>query len=455
MSEKKEKKQKGKRLDLSVVAMVDNLVFSKKEVWAYYQIDTQAYDFLSHAGKLALGNSTTLGFANIMTEKDEPVDFHLINTFLPLDTEAWEKQVFEEVSEGRETPGLDNFIKDQRYFLDSQDYNTRITYLGVCLGKRGAIEASSVNFLEIGFKGAWEEIKKWGQKALFAPPDIISATEEDKYRKAESNLYSIIGQGHLQAEKVTSEDLLLLIKRMFYPAMPAPGLDVDHEYRVGPGDLELELYSGIKNRFRWLEFNHQIGRYDFTCYRATLTFSKFPKEMVFPASLPFFYLPSRFATPLTTYARFTLLPTKKMKSEVMKKQKELDDELANMAAGKDSMVNTGAEASEALGDSVLLDSILSSDKTPWVQGTYRIVIEADSEESLRDKIAEVKQEYASMNINLTHTGGDQAELFLEQMPGDRLREKSFQQTTNLFHIGTSGFNFSSAVGDRIMGRELR
>lgn len=455
-SKKKEtKSKKGKKLDLSVIAIVDNIVFSEKEVWAYYQIGTKAYDFLSHDGKIALANNTTMALANMMTDKTEPIDCNIINTSVPLDTDAWEAQVFEEVPDGRETPGLYNFVKDQKFFLESQDYNVRIAYLGVCLGKRGALETGSIDIFQTGIKGAWEEFLKWGRKALAVPGETISKDEEAKFVKAENDLYSIIGQGHLDAEKVTAEDLLLMIKRQFYPAMPSPSLDIDHEYRLGPGDLELELYSGIKNRFRWMEITQLIGQVSFTGYRATLTFSKFPKEILYPLGFPFLYVPSvALEYPFTTFARFTLLPTQEMKKEVMKKQKELDDELSNMAAGKDSMVNTGAEASEALGDSMMLDALLSSDKTPWVQGSYRIVIEAPSEEILKDQINLVRQIYADMSINITHTSGDQAQLFLEQMPGDHLREKSFQQTTNLYQIGTSGFNFSSSVGDKILGREL-
>lgn len=453
---RKKDKNKGKRLDISAIGVVDNLVFSDKEVWAYYSIGGNAYDFLSHDGKLALAANTTNAFANLMTDRAEPLDAHIINFSKPLDTDAWEQQMYDEIIDGREPPGLNDFIQDQKYYLESREYYMHVSYLGICIGRRGALEMESLNLIDAGFKGAWEELKKWGKKAMSMPGVEIGIDEELRFRKAEEEFYTILSQGHLNAQRVSSEDLLLTMKQQFYPGMPTPYLDVDHDNRLGPGDLELELYSGIKNRYRWMEFTQQILQYTVTGYRATLTFSKFPKEILYPAGIPFLYLPTRLDEPYDTYARFTLIPTENMKKEVVKKQKELDDELQNIGeAGGDSMVNTHAEAGEALEDSVMLDSILSSDKTPWLQGTYRIVIEDSTEEGLKEQVAKIRQDYSDMGININHTAGDQAELFLEQMPGDRLRESSFQQTTNLYQIGASGFNFSSAVGDRIKGRELR
>ena len=34
-----------KKLDVSMRGIVDNIVFSKNEVWAYYTVDTSGYDF--------------------------------------------------------------------------------------------------------------------------------------------------------------------------------------------------------------------------------------------------------------------------------------------------------------------------------------------------------------------------------------------------------------------------
>lgn len=457
---KKAKAKKGKRLDISMEAVVDNIVFSEKEVWAYYKVSNRAYEFLSFGGKVGLAINMTTAFNNLMTDKTDDLDLHMINTSTPLDYNAWADQIYSERSKQVKPPGFDDFMNEQRDFLIDQNYMVKVSYLGVCLGKRGALDLESLNVFETGFKGAWDFAKKWGSEALALPTGEISKDEEERFRQAEEEIYRILSAGHLQAEKVSSEDILLLMKRQFYPAMPAPDLDIDHDSRLGAGDLDLELYSGIKNRFRWLEITQQIYHITATGYRTTLSFSKFPREMTYPIGIPFLYLPSKLSQHFTTYARFTLISSQSMKKEVEKKQKEQKDELENLAAGQDAFDSTisgggPADVTEALYDGQVMQQLLTSDKAPWVQGTYRIVIEAHDLDSLKNYASLLKQEYADLGINLNWTSGDQASLFLEQMPGDRLRENSFIQTTNLYQIGASGFNFSSDVGDRIAGRELR
>ena len=72
---------------------------------------------------------------------------------------------------------------------------------------------------------------------------------------------------------------------------------------------------------------------------------------------------------------------------------------------------------------------------------------------LRQFCSTLKQSYDDQGILLQWTAGDQAQLLLEQMPGDKKRISSFDQITNLHMLSTSGMNFSSDVGDRIYGSD--
>jgi hypothetical protein len=447
-----------KRLSISALGIVDNMVFSKSDRWAYYRISNEIYDFLSTDRKVALGAQITNAFATLMTDRQTSLEGQIIVTSVPVDVDSWSAQV-NGVSEDWDRPdGYYRYMEEQIEYLKTKEYLKKATYLGINIGKRGALDMGDLNIFESGIKGAVDVVKQWWNSALMVPTEAVSAAEENDTRRKEADFFRMLSLSHLNATRVTSEELLLLIKRQFYPQMPAPYLDVDHGNRLGPGDLELEVGSAIENRYRWLKITQMVDGQEISGYRATLSFSKFPKFMEYPnGTIPFLYFPAKLFLPFTTYARFTLHPTAKMKKELEKKQKEKKDELENLTAGQSALdaTVTGAptDVVESMQDMQLMQDMLAQDKAPWLEASYRIVVETPDEEKLRKYCSFIKQRYADLEINVNWTAGDQAELFLEQMPGDRLRVPSFKQLTNLAVISTSGFNFSSDVGDPLFSAD--
>lgn len=448
-----------KRLAISALAVVDNIVFSKTERWAYYRVSNEIYDFLSVERKVALGAQITNAFNNLMNDRETPLEGQLIITSVPVDVDSWAAQVYGVSEKWDHAPGFKQYMEEQIAYLKNQEYLKKATYIGINVGKRGALDMGDLNVFESGLKGAFSVVKQWWNSALLVPTEEVSAAEENDTRRKEAEFFRTLSLGHLKATRVTSEELLLLIKRQFYPNMPAPYLDVDHGNRIGPGDLSLEVGSAIENKYRWLKITQMIEGQEVSGYRATLSFSKFPKFMEYPkGTFPFLYFPAKLFLPFTSYSRFTLHPSAKMKRELEKKKKEQADELDNLAAGQtamDATINGGApsEITESLHDIQMISDMLAQDKTPWLEASYRIVVETPDEESLRKYCSFLKQRYADLGINVNWTAGDQAELFLEQMPGDHLRVPSFKQLTNLALMSTSGFNFSSDVGDPLFGSD--
>lgn len=456
----KKKNSGKKKLEIAAVAIIDNMVFSKDERWAYYKLSNSVFDFLSANAKLSVGQQLINAFVNLMSDRQEPLDCHLIVTSVPVNIDAWEDQIRSVSEDWSRGPGFDQYILEQAEYLRNEEYLRKETYLGVSLGKRGALELDTSNMFEGGLKGAAEVLKGWMNTALKLPSEEISIDEERTARNKEDEYARVLAVGNLKAERCTAEELLLLIKRQFYPAMPAPYLDVDYENRIGPGDLELELSSAIENKLRWLKINQMLGEHELNGYRACLTISKLPRNTNFPySSFPFMYFLHKLGVPFTSYSRFQLHPTSKMKKELEKKKKEQKDELENIAGGGDQTVDGAlgmmpSDVTEALEDMRMLNDMLAQGKTPWVEGTYRVVVETVDEKALKNYCSFIKQRYTDLDININWTVGDQAQLFLEQMPGDKLRVGSHKQLTNLVMFGTSGFNYSSDVGDKVFdGRE--
>lgn len=446
--------QKEKKLKIALKATVDNIVFSDKEIYAFYKISNNVFDFLSNDQKVSLGLRLTNAFNNLMGDNEEPVNGMLITTSVPIDVDAWAAQLTDLAHElNKPGPGFEKFVNNQTMYLENEEFMKKVTYLGVCIGKRGALNMDGLNVFESGFKSAFETLEEWLRKSFKTPSAAISASEEDFARKKERTLHTTLSTGNLQAERATSEEILLMFKRQFYPAMPAPYLDIDPDNRLGTGDLDLELGSVIENKYRWLKITQMIGDQEVSGYRATLTFAKFPKEMYYPMTPPFMYFPAQLGAAFTSYVRFTMHPTKKIKGELAKKALEHEDELENIRnsmAGKQNY-SIPSEVAQSLEDLQVIENMIAQDKTAWIEASYRIVVEAVSEERLKEFCAILKQRYDDLGILLRWTAGDQKELFLEQMPGDTLRVKSFNQTTNLNMLSTAGMNFSSDIGDPIHG----
>ena len=451
-----------KRLDVSVQAVIDNMVFSKKEVWAYYKISPDMFEFLSSAVQISNGAKVTAAFTSLVENRKDPLELHFITTSTPIDVEAWYAQVESVVSDWEgNTPAFIDFMDQMADHLKSEEYANRVAYIGINLGNRGALNFSKLNPIESGFRAAWENVTEWVNNITKSFDGDITFSEEKEFRQKADKYTSLMRTGALRGVPITSEEIMLLIKRQLYPAMPAPYLDVDHDRRWGAGDLELETASVIRNKFRWLEITQLIGGRELTGYRAALSLTKFSRNTYYPhTAFPFLYMPQMLmGLPFTTYARVKLLPNEKMRKEIEKKRKEQADQIKNKQGGNgkssaESAVEDNSRMETDMQDLSDLDRETSQDKTPWVEGSYRVVIETASERAMRDIVAALKQRYSESDINSVLSSGDQLDLFLEQMPGDHTRVNSFRQLTNLHHLSTSGFNISSDVGDRIWDRTM-
>lgn len=443
------------RLNIGLKSIVGNITFSETERIAYYKVSNKAFDFLEFDSQVRLGEALTKALSAIYGERQEPLDIHLIIDSVPTDIDAFLKHNEDAINWS--TPEYrERFMEEQEFMLRDREYMQKEVYIGVVIGKRGTVDISASSVLEAGVKGAIDTSKKWLSNLLETPDIEVSRQEEEYALMQEKEIYNTLSSGALNAERATSEEILLCLKRIFHPAMPAPYLDIDHEYRIGPGDIALETGHAIRNRLRWLEITQIVQGVEMTGYRATLTFSKFPKAMAVPApSYPFFYMLTKTGLPFSGFARFTFHPVSRMSEEIRKKGKESRDEVENYAGAIDSIDSTLAGGSlpahleESLSDMNAIESMINQDKSPWIEGSYFINVTAVSEEALKRYCEFLRQQYAQDDINLTWTAGDQAKLFLSNMPGDRVRTVAFDQTTTVSHIGTSGFNYASTVGDKI------
>lgn len=455
---KKNKKAKNKNkntmptISLPAVGIIGNVVFSKKEAWAYYKIGSVPYDFLTNMGRARLANDIMIAFSGLSSRAGKNVDLHILVTNTPFNVDSWEEQMYKIYDDwngrGNRLETLDNYMRKQTRALKRKNYKKKVVYLGVKLFTRGTVSFDDINMLDFGFAEAFEAFKK-GISSVFSMPDEeITGVERSRANKDEYEVNRAIYGSTLRGTRLTSEELLLIMKKILYPAMPSPYLEVNHEERIGLNDIVLETGAIIEDHRRFLKIKQMVGNEEREGYRATLSFSKFPSDaMREPGGIdPFMYLPTMMGLPFTMSARLTLMPVETMKKNLQKKKLENEDELKNLASSgqrvSSSVISTQYDIDK-------LDHELNSESLPWVSGNYRMTIETPTQELLATAVQEMKQEYAKNDTILTWTSGDQLELLIEEMPGGELKVGDFAQLTNLAMIGVSGFCYGGSVGDPI------
>ena len=448
----KERKQKNpqksqKKLGVPPLGIIDNIIISKNEAWAYYIISEKPFDFLSSDAKVNLANQTMTSLASLCQTADKKVDCHLLISNQAFNPAAWEEQLKVMYSQNNDylDDGFIRFIEGQADSLFRSNYRKRITYLGVKLFSRGSLDFSSANPLEFGFKEAVAAFNKSVASMFQFSQTEITPLEEKRLRESEEELYRTLSGSSFQAKRPTAEECLLTIKRRFYPAMPTPYLETNNEERIGLSDIVLETGGTVEVKPRWLKMTQAIDNQIFEGYRATLSFSKLPNEMYSPSPVPpFMYRAS--VLPFTINARFSLMPVEAMKKDLSRKKLEAEDEISNLVESG-QRVNAGLK--ETMGNINVLEEDLTTIKQPWISGNYRITVEAETEQALKDIVSSLKQEYAEHDFVLSWTSGDQLNLFREEFPGGKLEINTFSQTTNLALLGIAGINYGGKAGDPV------
>lgn len=447
------KVKKADRYKLAPVYIDGNIVYSLREAWAYYKITPSAFEFLSTRAQINLANETISALATLTNHTSKPVDGHILITNTPFDVDSWESQMREMYNSWNQSASkasrytFNKFLNTQVEELKNENYQRRTIYLGIKISTRGAFSLDDFNLGSLDVRELIDVAKNAFMSSIALPTEEVKSEERTRTRSREKDIQRELRNSSLHAAPVSAEEILLVNKRLLHPGMPAPYLVTNHEERIGLNDMVMETGGIIKDKHRYLEFSQEIDGYEYTGYRSTLTFTRFPKTgMGIPGISPFMYVPALMGLPFTLSSRFTLKPSATMKKELDKKRADLDDELKNLEG---SNQRPGQHIYDKSSDIDTLDRDLHEENLPWMSGVYRLIIESSSEDFLREATVAMRNEYAKNDIVLTLTSGDQLQLLHEDILGGTQSSGEFSQLTNLAMLGTSGFNFGSQVGDPV------
>lgn len=439
-----------KKVEMALVGIEQHLAFSRDDVWAFYTLTTEKFDFLDHAAKNAAATKIDRAISSLVTSQAKSEECMLIVTSSPLNVEKWARDWSEKTAPWNPTDGYHEWIYEMKQELGRSYFSQKEVFLGVLVGRRSAYRNGGTAVPGAGadlksiVKSAFESITQGVGSFIGVGGYEVSNEEREYWMTKSKDISTTLMSGHLRAQPVTADKIAEMFKRPLYPAMPMPDLIVKDQTKWGAGELSTLKESYIEKHRKFLRIvqEDELGN-EMEGYRATLCFAKFPDVVDFPYTEPWIHFAAMLGQHFDIYSRFTLEPSQKVKKSVSQKIKEINDEATN-AAQAGNIPLTLQERHQVATD---LEFELSNSNDPWVFGRHRIVVTASTEQELRERVSTVVQHYANLDIGLVWTTGDQFELLQESQPADKVRVPAFLQRQSLSVISGGMPTANSTVGD--------
>jgi len=431
-----------------LVAIVGDLTFSEEEVWLWSIIPQAQYEFLRRDDRLALAGSLNSTLANLTQSEETGTECHLIVTAQEFDTLNWAKDLYAQTSKYEPKPYFSNLLEGMFMRVESLGFTEKFVTLGVKVGNRNDFNPtkSAINIPLIN--NALTQL--YGGKIK-----NLSEKEYEFWNKKANNYRNSL---HPRLKPMTAPEIAFVIRKNFYPAMPAPSIDdlsIGDTFKWGEGSLNSLFEADVENYAKYLKITQYIDGAPVEGYRATLSFSKFPEIISYPEQEPWIHYGFMLGFPIGFYSRFTVEPSRKVKKDVGKKIKEAKDQAMNQT-GAGGMLTRDVAENLALGEE--LEYALNKSNEPWIYGRHRMIVEAQTLEQLQENVQAVIDHYRDMDIMMAWPTGDQMSLLMEALPSDKTRLKSYVQNQELSIIGAGVPAGAGSAGDSVQinpdGRKL-
>jgi len=426
----------------SITAIHGDLTFSKRDVYLWVKVSPTHYEFKGKEAREEIAQNFSNSVANVLNSEENELNFHIITTSKVFDVVKWRNDYLAQSARAHPTAHFDVFTQEMGNRIWSLDFREKDVYLGVNLGfrtdfspKKSALKIKLIDDLLTRIAGEVDEYLSEKEIAFW----------EDRARLIRYSLQ----ESQIQAQPVRGVELAYILRKPMFPGMPSPSID-DLEYgnsqEWGAGELLTLADGDVKNGPKWLEISQEVDGKTRTGYYATLCFVKFPEVLDFPGKEPWIHSASTLGFPTDFYSRFSVIPSKKVRKQVTNKIKAIQDQAKNMtSAGGDISI----EVQENFQLGQYLEYALGKDDTPWLYGRHRIVVEANSIETLKERCSQVIDHYKNLGILAVWSSNDQLSLFMERMPSDHIRMSSYYQRHELGIIGAGVPAGTGGVGDAI------
>jgi AAA-like domain len=261
--------------------------------------------------------------------------------------------------------------------------------------------------------------------------------------------------GFLEVRPARTVDVQWLLRRAFCRGVGEPAVDgrdqpqalvFERNGQALLAPLEADLlrwFDGyVENRGRRLRIESEEG----TSWQAHLVAGALPERAEFPSSRLelMFAAPESlpFAVDLTLNARY--LPNDLALRLVRRRVQDADQILRAEADGDQGVTDLGYNRTQESRD--LLGYLQSASHPPLLRATLAIAVAATDEAELERRVGECRRAFG--DVRLHRPIGDQLELFLQHLPGQRTRVRGYDDVLTAEQVAAMMPVATHAVGSR-------
>jgi hypothetical protein len=394
----------------------ERLVLTDDEAWAWFTVPTVAYDFLSEDERDALLDGTVTALAGL-----SGAECHLLLVPDAYDPGRWAAQLEETTDDP--APGWPAYLRVQTEHLAGGGFSRRRVFLGIALGRRG------------NRRGVARRV----HDAAGLDDPTVSTRELERWRVKVDSVERVLAASALRAQGASVEDLRWLVQAAFWRGLPAPPPGATDRRPWGRGALESLAESTIRNGYRSLVLS-QPGM---ESHLAFLSVARFPEVMTHPGS-EWLSHSDVLGFPVEASLRFRLVPPHQASADAAKKLAEASDQARHIARTSADVPLGLLETTEQARH---LEYAVTKEGLPLVYGSPRFCVAGASAAELDGRVEYLVEAYRDLGIELARPAGDQLSLFLETLPGDRVRVRAYEQRQALVTLAGGMFAVTSDLGD--------
>jgi len=402
---------------LGVRYVEDRLVLSSDRAWGWFRVPTVSYDFLSGAEREALLARVAGGIASL-----RDAECHLLVVPRSYSPQAWRAAL--DTGTVRPAPGWHGYCSELEAHVAGLAFWTREVYLGVVLGPR---RGSGV-----------EGLRRRVEHAAGLGDGEVAESELARWRAKAEGTGRVLHAGGLRARPATGPELRWLVRRCFWRGDLAEPL-VEPEGPVPRGAVEALAEGTIRNGHRSLVLEQPSGE----SHVAFLAAARFPDVLPFPGGEWLYHCDS-LGFPVESSVRFHVVPPRTASADAGKKLAEAADQARHISGTSAELPLALVETAERARQ---LEYALTKEGMPLVYGWPRFAVAATTADELAAQVDYLVEAYRDLGMELVRPSGDQLSLFLEAVPGDRLRVRAYEQRQAVSTLAGSMFLATTELGD--------
>jgi hypothetical protein len=428
---------------LAVRYLDDTILLSDSHAWTYVRLPGDGIEFRDEVALEDLAGRISVAFSSLLTGGSATVDCHLVITSRPYNIGYWADTLNARVGRQQFKPAWNGYVHGMAEHLGRSAFLAKEVFLGVNLGQRTKLDLKNFDML-----GPVRTLFTRGERALLLDDHEISDSEIAEWRVKAEEVRRVLSSGHLRARPADATTTAWLISKPLWPGTNAPNPTSVPRGVWGRGELEALAESVVVNNHKHLEITQtdpRTGR-DVTGYVASLAVSRFPDVLLFPEQAPWIHHSQTLPFPVDWSVRFTIIPHVKAQKDVSRTLAAAQDQAAHMAEGG---MNVPMAIREQLQTAEMLQYSLKKQQNPWLYARYRLRVFAATVDDLRGRAKQTIDHYRDLGIDVTWPSGDQFDMLLEAMPGEKVRTHAYMQRQELDVLAGGMPTATAEVGDTV------